>query len=61
MGSESTIAESEAARCPNDTDGDGDCHKCVRWGGCKAWQELQAKQLTAEQERRFKEAFNDLD
>lgn len=23
-----------AARCPNDTDGDGDCHLCYRNGGC---------------------------
>lgn len=22
-------------KCPNDTDGDGDCHKCHRDGGCK--------------------------
>jgi hypothetical protein len=23
-----------ASRCPNDTDGDGDCHLCYRRGGC---------------------------
>lgn len=26
--------EGEQWRCPNDTDGDGDCHQCHKHGGC---------------------------
>lgn len=25
----------QAKHCPNDTDGDGDCHLCYKTGGCK--------------------------
>ncbi len=61
MDSQSPIADSQVTACPNDSDGDGDCHKCARWGGCAAFQAMQSKQLTPEAERKMKEAFDDLD
>ncbi len=34
-------------KCPNDTDGDGDCHKCFRRGGCAAYQSAENAELLA--------------